>query len=66
MDDEHAEKPVQSGEPRPASPPQGPRPAPRTQKDAAPDPSEEYSDPICVCEAEPYWQEIAERLERDE
>jgi hypothetical protein len=26
---------------------------------------EDYSDPVCVCEAEPYWQEVAERLERE-
>jgi hypothetical protein len=26
---------------------------------------EEYGDPICVCEAEPYWREVAERLERE-
>lgn len=26
---------------------------------------EEYGDPICVCEPEPYWQEIAEQLERE-
>lgn len=26
---------------------------------------EDYSDPICVCEPEPYWQEVAERLERE-
>ncbi len=32
--------------------------------DAKEDP-EDYSDPICVCEPEPYWQEIAERLERE-
>jgi hypothetical protein len=32
--------------------------------DAKEDP-EDYSDPICVCEPEPYWQEIAERLEQE-
>jgi hypothetical protein len=26
---------------------------------------EEYADPICVCEPEPYWQEVAEQLERE-
>lgn len=26
---------------------------------------EEYADPICVCEPEPYWQEVAEKLERE-
>lgn len=41
-------------------------------KDRAPEPKpevkedpEEWADPICVCEAEPYWQEVAERLERE-
>ncbi len=31
----------------------------------APEDPEDYSDPICVCEPEPYWQEVAERMERE-
>ncbi len=64
MGDKHGKKPVPSGESRPASP-QKPPPAPRNEKEAKPESPEDYSDPICVCEPEPYWQEIAERLKRD-
>jgi hypothetical protein len=66
MKHKRAKKPVQRGGPRSASPPQGEAPAARKEKEAAePEEPEDYSDPICVCEAEPYWQEIAERLGRD-
>lgn len=37
-------------------------------RDRTPEPKEdpeEWADPICVCEAEPYWQEVAEQLERE-
>ncbi len=46
--------------------------APKVERDRvvpkapdAPEDPEDYSDPICVCEPEPYWQEIAEQLERE-
>jgi hypothetical protein len=54
---------------RPAAPPAAPLEDPKLEKDRvspkAPDDPEDYSDPICVCEPEPYWQEIAEQLERE-
>ena len=66
MDQKHAKKRVRRDGPRPASPSQAKAPAPNQKSDAAaPESPEDYSDPICVCEAEPYWQEIAERLKRD-
>lgn len=66
MDDKHAKKLVRSRGPRSAPPSKGEAPAASKENDAAaPESPEDYSDPICVCEAEPYWQEIAERLKRD-
>jgi hypothetical protein len=66
MDQKHAKKPVPRGGPGSASPSQGEAPPASKKNDAAaPEPPEDYSDPVCVCEPEPYWQEIAERLQRD-
>jgi hypothetical protein len=65
MEREHAKKPVRRAE-RPSASPQGEAPAAKKENaGTAPERPEDYSDPICVCEAEPYWQEIAEQLERD-
>lgn len=44
------------------------RPKPEEPPPPKPEPKEdpaEWGDPICVCEAEPYWQEVADRLERE-
>ena len=61
MAHKHAKKanPSLEGE----APPAPPKHAPANAE--APEDPEDYSDPICVCEPEPYWQEVAERLERE-
>ena len=63
-----SKKRVQRVEPGSASPSRGDASDARREKDAAaesPENYEDYSDPICVCEPEPYWQEIAAQLERE-
>jgi hypothetical protein len=67
MDGKWGKKLEQRGESPSPAPPRAPEPAPRPaprKKDEAPESPDDYSDPICVCEPEPYWQEIAERLKQ--
>lgn len=52
-----AERPVPAPKENPAD-----KRAPATPKPKE-DPAE-WADPICVCEPEPYWQEVAEQLAR--
>ncbi len=71
--DDTSEREKSSAEPKLAPPSGPPDPAKKAQGQGAeksapeepPEDPEEYADPICVCEPEPYWQEIAERMARE-